>query len=105
MTPSGVPDAPHTLITGGAGFIGSHLTERLLGQGERVVVIDDFSTGSRANLASVADDPNLTVIEGTVTDCESLAPLVAGSRHVFHLAAAVGVDLVVQSPIRTIEPT
>ena len=51
MTPSGVPDAPHTLITGGAGFIGSHLAERLLGQGERVVVIDDFSTGSRDNLA------------------------------------------------------
>ena len=103
MTPSGVPDAPHTLITGGAGFIGSHLTERLLSQGERVVVIDDFSTGSRANLAAVADDPNLTVIESTVTSCESLGSLVAESSYVFHLAAAVGVDLVVQSPIRTIE--
>ena len=98
-----MPDAPHTLITGGAGFIGSHLTERLLGQGERVVVIDDFSTGSRANLAAVADDPNLTVIESTVTGCESLGSLVAESGYVFHLAAAVGVDLVVQSPIRTIE--
>jgi len=103
MTPSGVPDAPHTLITGGAGFIGSHLTERLLGRGERVVVIDDFSTGSRANLAAVTDDPNLTVIESSVTDCESLGSLVAESSYVFHLAAAVGVDLVVQSPIRTIE--
>ena len=103
MTPSGVTDAPHTLITGGAGFIGSHLTERLLGQGERVVVIDDFSTGSRANLAAVADDPNLTVIESTVTGCKSLGSLVAESGFVFHLAAAVGVDLVVQSPIRTIE--
>ena len=103
MTPSSVPDAPHTLITGGAGFIGSHLAERLLGQGERVVVIDDFSTGSRDNLASVADDPNLTVIEGTVTGCELLGSLVAESGYVFHLAAAVGVDLVVQSPIRTIE--
>ena len=103
MTPSGVPDAPHTLITGGAGFIGSHLAERLLGQGERVVVIDDFSTGSRDNLASVADDPNLTVIEGTVTGCGLLGSLVAESGYVFHLAAAVGVDLVVQSPIRTIE--
>ena len=79
MTPSGVPDAPHTLITGGAGFIGSHLTERLLSQGERVVVIDDFSTGSRANLAAVADDPNLTEIESTVTSCESLGSLVAES--------------------------
>ena len=103
MTPSGVPDAPHTLITGGAGFIGSHLAERLLGQGERVVVIDDFSTGSRENLASVADDPNLTVIETTVTGCESLDSIVADSGYVFHLAAVVGVDLVVQSPIRTIE--
>ena len=103
MTPSSVPDAPHTLITGGAGFIGSHLAERLLGQGERVVVIDDFSTGSRDNLASVADDPNLTVIEGTVTGCGLLGSLVAESGYVFHLAAAVGVDLVVQSPIRTIE--
>ena len=103
MTPSGVPDAPHTLITGGAGFIGSHLAERLLGQGERVVVIDDFSTGSRDNLASVADDPNLTVIESTVTGCESLGSIVADSGYVFHLAAVVGGDLVVQSPIRTIE--
>jgi len=103
MTPSGVPDARHTLITGGAGFIGSHLAERLIGQGERVVVIDDFSTGSKANLASVANEPNLTVIEGTVTGCGALGQLVAESGRVFHLAAAVGVDLVVQSPIRTIE--
>ena len=103
MTPSGVPEAQPTLITGGAGFIGSHLTERLLGQGERVVVIDDFSTGSRDNLASVADDSNLTVIEDTVTGCKPLGSLVADSSYVFHLAAAVGVDLVVQSPIRTIE--
>ncbi len=103
MTPSGVPDAPHTLITGGAGFIGSHLAERLLGQGECVVVIDDFSTGSQANLAAVADNPGLTVIESTVTGCASLGQLVAESDYVFHLAAAVGVDLVVQSPIRTIE--
>ena len=103
MTPSGVPDARHTLITGGAGFIGSHLAERLLGQGERVVVIDDFSTGTRANLASVANDPNLTVIEGTVTGCGALGQLVPESAYVFHLAATVGVDLVVQSPIRTIE--
>ena len=103
MTPSGVPDAPHTLTTGGAGFIGSHLAERLLGQGERVVVIDDFSTGSQANLAAVADNPNLTLIESDVIGCESLGQLVAESGYVFHLAAAVGVDLVVQSPIRTIE--
>ncbi|HAL04024.1 MAG TPA: epimerase, partial [Verrucomicrobiales bacterium] len=61
MTPSGVPEAQNTLITGGAGFIGSHLTGRLLGQGGRVVVIDDFSTGSRDNLTHLADNPGLTI--------------------------------------------
>ena len=103
MTPSGVPDARHKLITGGAGFIGSHLAERLLAQGEHVVVIDDFSTGTQNNLASVANHPKLTVIESNVIECKELSQLVSDSTHVFHLAAAVGVDLVVQSPIRTIE--
>ena len=103
MTPSGVPEAQNTLITGGAGFIGSHLAGRLLGQGRRVVVIDDFSTGSRDNLIHLADNPGLTIIEDDVTHCPALGQLVADSDYVFHLAAAVGVDLVVQSPIRTIE--
>ena len=103
MTPSGVPEMQYTLITGGAGFIGSHLAERLLGRGERVVVIDDFSTGSRDNLAAVAEHPNLTVMENDIATCPELDRIVAGSSYVFHLAAAVGVDLVVQSPIRTIE--
>ena len=103
MTPSGVPETQHTLITGGAGFIGSHLAERLLGQGSRVVVIDDFSTGSHENLVHLADKPELTIIEGDVTHCSELGQLVAESSFVFHLAAAVGVNRVVQSPIRTIE--
>ncbi|HNQ88160.1 MAG TPA: GDP-mannose 4,6-dehydratase [Verrucomicrobiota bacterium] len=91
------------LVTGGAGFIGSHLTERLVGAGRPVVVIDDFSTGSRENLAAVAGHPALRVLEHPVSGCPGLRELVAGCAGVVHLAAAVGVDLVVRSPIRTIQ--
>lgn len=91
------------LVTGGAGFIGSHLVERLIAEGHAVVVIDDFSTGRRANLAQIAAHPGLRIIEARVSACPGLADLVAGAAGVFHLAAAVGVQLVVQSPTRTIE--
>jgi UDP-glucose 4-epimerase len=91
------------LVTGGAGFIGSHLVERLLAEGEAVVVIDDLSTGSRDNLRAVAGNPGLRFIESKVSECAELPALCAGSRYIFHLAAAVGVELVVNSPIRTIE--
>ncbi len=90
------------LVTGGAGFIGSHLVEQLLSEGHRVTVIDDFSTGSRENLGAVADHPRLRVIPGKVSACAELPELLAAVDAVFHLAAAVGVDLVVRSPIRTI---
>ena len=103
MTTSGMPEEQHTLITGGAGFIGSHLTERLLKAGEKVVVIDDLSTGSLENLPKTNDKAKLRFIESDVTSCKELDQIVAKSRYVYHLAAAVGVDLVVQSPIRTIE--
>ena len=91
------------LVTGGAGFIGSHLTERLLADGASVVVIDDLSTGSLDNLRAVAGHPGLRVIESKVSGFAGLAELVAGCGFIFHLAAAVGVELVVNSPIRTIE--
>lgn len=91
------------LITGGAGFIGSHLVERFLAEGERVVVVDDFSTGSRANLRGCATHPGLRVVESKVSACAELPALVAQADFIVHLAAAVGVELVVQSPIRTIE--
>jgi UDP-glucose 4-epimerase len=93
----------HILVTGGAGFIGSHLVETLLARGDRVSVVDDESTGSVANLAAVWNHPRLSYIKGTVADEELIARLVADADEVYHLAAAVGVQLIAQSPIRTIE--
>ncbi len=91
------------LVTGGAGFIGSHLVERLLAAGQSVVVIDDLSTGSRENLRAFATHPRLRIIESKISNCGELAALVAESEYVYHLAAAVGVDLVVKSAIHVIE--
>ena len=91
------------LVTGGAGFIGSHLVERLLADGETVVVLDDFSTGDPANLDVVAGHPRLRILPGRVSEHRDLVALVAECSFIFHLAAAVGVELVVNSPIRTIE--
>ena len=90
------------LVTGADGFIGSHLTERLLAEGWQVTVIDDFSTGRRENLAAVAADPRLRVLEARVSACAGLDRLAAESDAIYHLAAAVGVELVVRSPIHTI---
>jgi UDP-glucose 4-epimerase len=96
-------DRRHVLVTGGAGFIGSHLVDRLLADDKRVAVIDDFSTGTRANLQSVMAHPQLHVIQSKVSECRSLEELVAHSESIYHLAAAVGVELVVRSPIHTIQ--
>ena len=93
----------HALITGGAGFIGSHLVERLLADGARVTVIDDLSTGSLDNLKSAQANPRFRFIQAKVSECAELTKLVAGSAQIFHLAAAVGVELVVRSPVRVIE--
>ena len=91
------------LITGGSGFIGGHLTENLLASGDEVVVIDNFSTGRRENLAAVAGHPRLTVIEGDVVgEPDLLRREVAAADRIVHLAAAVGVELVVRDPVRTI---
>ncbi|MDG2222141.1 MAG: GDP-mannose 4,6-dehydratase [Rubripirellula sp.] len=91
------------LITGGAGFIGSHLTELLLAAGHRVIVVDDLSTGQAKNLAGVMDHPGLEYIEGTVEDKGLVASVVDRADRVFHLAAAVGVALIAKQPIQTIE--
>jgi UDP-glucose 4-epimerase len=93
----------HVLITGGAGFIGSHLTEALLARGDRVSVVDDESTGSVANLAAVLGHPQLRYVKGSVADRPLVRRLAAETDEVYHLAAAVGVQLIAQSPIRTIE--
>lgn len=94
--------AKHILVTGGAGFIGGHLVERLLAEGHAVVVLDDLSTGSRANLAAVTAHPKLRVIEAKISACAELPELVAQAAGIYHLAAAVGVDLVVKSPIHVL---
>lgn len=96
-------NSKHILITGGAGFIGSHLAERLLQEGKRVVVLDDLSTGSLENLRTVANHQGLRVITRKISACPELPELLAGAGAVFHLAAAVGVDLVVKQPIHVIE--
>ena len=91
------------LVTGGAGFIGSHLTELLLSQGHEVTVLDDLSTGRATNLDAVADHPGLTVRTGSITDSVLLGDVVHGAEVIYHLAAAVGVKLVADDPVRTIE--
>ena len=90
------------LITGGAGFIGGHLTENLLKDGHEVYSIDDFSTGSRSNIEAVKVDPRFHFEEGNMMDSPVLESMVKESDVIFHLAAVVGVELVVRDPIGTI---
>ncbi|HXI68770.1 MAG TPA: NAD-dependent epimerase/dehydratase family protein [Verrucomicrobiae bacterium] len=93
----------HILVTGGAGFIGSHLVERLLNDGKTVVVIDDLSTGSLDNLSAVKSNPRLRIIQSKICDCAELPELAAQAEFIFHLAATVGVDLVVKSALHVLE--
>ncbi len=90
------------LITGGAGFIGSHLAEELLRRGARVLVLDDLSTGSVANIAALRGQERFEFYEGSVADWPGLEELVERCDEVYHLAAAVGVDYVVKYPIETV---
>ncbi len=92
----------NSLVTGGAGFIGSHLCERLLAAGDSVAVMDDLSTGSLANLMSIEDSPRFQFSQGSVTDRELVARCVSECDRVFHLAAAVGVKLIIESPLRAL---
>jgi UDP-glucose 4-epimerase len=92
-----------SLITGGAGFIGSHLAEELLVRGDRVHVLDDLSTGSIDNIRHLTDDERFGLTIDTCASASLVAELVDEADVVYHLAAAVGVGLIVESPVRTIE--
>src|SRR5215211_6740892 len=91
------------LITGGAGFIGSHLADALLAAGHQVTVLDDLSTGSMENIAHLKTHPSFRYTVDSVTNEPLLAELIDGCDIVFHLAAAVGVKKIVEEPVHTIE--
>ncbi|MBI3665127.1 MAG: GDP-mannose 4,6-dehydratase [Acidobacteria bacterium] len=93
---------PKFLITGGAGFIGSHLAERLLSLGQRVVVIDNLSTGSIENITCLRSSPDFEFVLDEVSNERVLGELVDASDAVFHLAATVGVQKIIDSPVETI---
>ena len=91
------------LLTGGAGFVGSHLAEALLTRGHDVIVIDDLSTGSMDNIAHLKGRPGFEYVIDSVMNEPLTAELIDRADVVFHLAAAVGVKLIVEAPVRTIE--
>jgi UDP-glucose 4-epimerase len=91
------------LITGGAGFVGSHLAERLLADGHEVIVLDNLSTGSIDNISHLKNHPRFSYAVDSVTNEPLLAELIDRSDVVFHLAAAVGVKLIVEQPVHTLE--
>lgn len=91
------------LITGGAGFIGSHLADLLIAEGDEVFVVDDLSTGSLDNVAHLCAHPRFHLIVDSVLNEAVMNELVNRVDHIYHLAAVVGVQLVVESPVRTLE--
>jgi UDP-glucose 4-epimerase len=92
-----------TLVTGGAGFIGSHLVEALLNAGDEVHIIDDLSTGRYENIRHLKQHPKLQITIASILDSGTLAPLIQQADVVFHLAAMVGVNRIIDSPVATIE--
>lgn len=90
------------LITGGAGFIGSHLADALLERGNRITLFDNLSTGTLRNVAHLMEDPRVEVVQGDALDAGALAPLIEEADAVAHLAATVGVQLVVQNPLQAL---
>jgi UDP-glucose 4-epimerase len=90
------------LVTGGFGFIGSHLCERLVQDGHEVTVLDDVSTGSEVNLSSLRNSKNLTIVEGSVLDTDILQRIIENVDYIFHLAAAVGVFNIMNKPLNSL---
>ena len=90
------------LITGGAGFIGSHLADQLVAHGHAVTLYDDLSTGSLANVEHLIDLEQVSFVEGSTSDADAIDELVAGADRVLHLASAVGVQLVVDRPLESL---
>lgn len=91
------------LVTGGAGFIGSHLTEKLLREGNKVTIIDDLSTGNLKNLEEYKGDENLEIVIDSILNDSLMKKLISETDEVFHLASSVGVELIMENPIHTIE--
>ena len=87
------------LVTGGAGFIGSHLCERLINDGHNVTALDNFSTGRASNLSNLVSSPKFKLVEGSILDSDILFQLISEVDYVFHLAAAVGVFNIVNNPL------
>ena len=92
-----------TLITGGAGFIGSHLADELIERGDEVWVIDDLSTGSLDNIRHLLDHPRFHFVEGDVRDIVQIDHMALGTQTIYHLAAVVGVQNVLDDPLRVVE--
>ena len=90
------------LVTGGAGFIGSHLCERLINDGHVVTAVDNFSTGRNSNLVNLKSVDGFTLVEGSILNTEVLIPLISQADYVFHLAAAVGVFNIVSNPLASL---
>ena len=90
------------LITGGAGFIGSHLSDALIARGDQVVVLDNLSTGNRSNIEQLLPNPNFTLIEGSILDTHLVNEVILSVDHVLHLAAAVGVFNIIDKPLESL---
>ena len=92
-----------SLVTGGAGFIGSHLCDYLISKDHGVIVVDDFSTGDLDNLWSLQNSSKLTIVNGSILDKKLISDLVKKSDFCYHLAASVGVDNISRYPLKSLE--